>query len=67
MSLYKKFPHLVPQILQDRADAMLKESNQSAAENIAQQLEVVGDFCKTMVDQYNKQKSAKLAAKLKVK
>ncbi|HYT42419.1 MAG TPA: hypothetical protein VEP90_08730 [Methylomirabilota bacterium] len=53
----KKNLYLVPQILQDRAQAMLNENNLGAAENIAMQLEVVIEFCETAVQQYEKRKN----------
>ena len=63
----KKNMHMVPQILQDRARAMLNENNFGVAENLAMQLEAVADFCETMVQQYEKQKSVHLNSKKKVK
>ncbi|HYT41926.1 MAG TPA: hypothetical protein VEP90_06240 [Methylomirabilota bacterium] len=57
MTFDKKNLHMVPQILQDRAQTMLNENNFGVAENVAMQLEVVIEFCEAAVQQYDKKRS----------
>jgi len=58
-----KLIHLVPPILQDRVNLMLSESDslidQTSRENVAQQLEVVRDYCIQALGTYAKLKSLK--------
>ena len=51
----QKHEHLVPQILKDRAEALVsKTGTPETKENYAQQLEVVRDFCDKFLTQYRK-------------